>query len=66
MIDIYDAIRDRENQVPILQKQISTLQEEIKALRIAVRILEGRNANASQEVAASANSSGAEKARVWP
>ena len=65
MIDIYDAIRDRENQVSILHVQISTLQEEIKALRVAARILEGGKAD-PEEVAAGANSSGAEKARDWP
>jgi prefoldin subunit 5 len=66
MIDIYEAIKQRENQLTILQTQISTLQEEIKALRVAARILEGGNASSAGEVTASASSSGAEKTRVWP
>ena len=66
MIDIHEAIKEREKQVTILQTQISTLHGEIKALRLAARILEGGNANAAEEVTANANSSGAEKTRVWP
>jgi len=41
MTDIYDAIKDKENQIAIFQAQLSGLQAEIEALRVASRILEG-------------------------
>jgi len=41
MTNIYDAIRERENQIAIFQAQLSGLQAEIEALRVASRILEG-------------------------
>ncbi|HEY6970407.1 MAG TPA: hypothetical protein VJA94_14455 [Candidatus Angelobacter sp.] len=78
MINIYDAIRERENQTSILQKQISTLQAEIEALRVAIRILEAGSITGSQTIPAggsqtipaavvhAANNPGAEKAGVWP
>ena len=70
MIDIHDAIKERENQVSILHAQISVVQSEIEALRIAARILEGGSLPSSvaipASVQASANSGGAEKTRVWP
>jgi hypothetical protein len=70
MIDIHDAIKDRENQVSILQAQISVVHSEIEALRIAARILEGGSLPSSVAVPAAvqamANSGGAEKTRVWP
>ena len=40
-MNIYDAIKDKENQIAIFQAQISGLQAEIDALRVAARILEG-------------------------
>ena len=49
MISIYDAIRERENQVGILQAQISAVQAEIDALRVAARILEGGNGAAVEQ-----------------
>ena len=75
MINIHDAIRDRENQVSSLQVRISVIQKEIEALRIAIRILEGDSVAAAEPVPAipshvsalAGNSSlGAEKSRVWP
>ena len=69
MVDIYDAIRERENKLTALQAQISTIQTEIKALQIAVRILEGHDAKVSPELTASTASTNyglGEKARVWP
>ena len=70
MINIYDAIKERETQANILQAQISTLQAEIEALRVAIRILEGGNTSISQTVPAAimqaAGNSGAEKIGVWP
>ena len=70
MINIYDAIKERETQANILQAQISTLQAEIEALRIAIRILEGGNIGISQTVPAAimqaAGNSSAEKIGVWP
>jgi len=41
MTNIYDAIREKENQIAIFQAQLSGLQAEIEALRVASRILEG-------------------------
>ncbi|HET6843455.1 MAG TPA: hypothetical protein VFK06_17515 [Candidatus Angelobacter sp.] len=40
MNSIYDAIRERENQIAALQAQISDIQIEIEALRVAARIME--------------------------
>ena len=41
MNNIYDAIKEKENQIAIFQAQISGLNAEIEALRVAARILEG-------------------------
>jgi len=41
MTNIYDVIKEKENQIAIFQAQISGLQAEIDALRVAARILEG-------------------------
>ena len=70
MNNIYDAIKEKENQIAIFQAQISGLNAEIDALRVAARILEGGGVGASESprpvpVPASANG-GAEKKRVWP
>jgi hypothetical protein len=43
MISIYDAVKERENQIAVFQAQISGLQAEVDALRVAARILEGSN-----------------------
>ena len=48
MINIHDAIKARENQITSLQMQISVVQKEIEALRIAVRILERDSIVASE------------------
>ena len=40
MNSIYDAIRERENQIAAFQAQISEIQIEMEALRVALRILE--------------------------
>lgn len=45
MTNIYDAIKEKENQIAIFQAQISGLQAEIEALRVAARILEGGGGN---------------------
>ncbi|HEV3036233.1 MAG TPA: hypothetical protein VHA33_00340 [Candidatus Angelobacter sp.] len=71
MTNIYDAIKEKENQIAIFQAQISGLQAEIEALRVAARILEGGSAmssEANRPVAVQSNSAsaGAEKKRVWP
>jgi hypothetical protein len=74
MTNIYDAIKEKENQIAIFQAQVSGLQAEIEALRIAARILEGGNVGpsmATSEVARpvavpSAAAIGADKKRVWP
>ncbi len=71
MNNIYDAIKDKENQIAIFQAQISGLQAEIEALRVAARILEGGSSGTTEAprpvaVQSSAASVGAEKKRVWP
>lgn len=68
MTNIYDAIKEKENQIAIFQAQISGLQAEIEALRVAARILEGGGAAESgRPVAVPANANGgSEKKRVWP
>lgn len=72
MNNIYDAIKEKENQIAIFQAQISGLQAEIEALRVAARILEGGSApssEAARPVAVQTNggTGSAEKSkRVWP
>jgi hypothetical protein len=71
MTNIYDAIKEKENQIAIFQAQISGLQAEIEALRVAARILEGGGnpAEAARPVAVQAAvAAGADKSkqRVWP
>lgn len=70
MINIYDAIKERENQTSILQSQISRLQAEIEALQVAIRILEGGSITGSQTIPAgimhAANNPGVEKVAAWP
>jgi hypothetical protein len=69
MTNIYDVIKEKENQIAIFQAQISGLQAEIEALRVAVRILEGGSrAEIARPVAVqSAATAGADKEkRVWP
>lgn len=70
MTNIYDAIKEKENQIAIFQAQISGLQAEIEALRVAARILEGggtpeqaRPVAVQPAVAAGGDKS---KQRVWP
>ena len=70
MTNIYDAVKEKENQIAIFQAQISGLQAEIEALRVAARILEGGSVGPSEParpvaVQASPNG-GADKKRVWP
>jgi hypothetical protein len=71
MTNIYDAIKEKENQIAIFQAQISGLQAEIEALRVAARILEGGGAGSSEAarpvaVQSTAAAAGADKKRVWP
>jgi hypothetical protein len=74
MNNIYDAIKDKENQISIFQAQISGLQAEIEALRVAARILEGGStagsmAEPARPVAVQSTATvaaGADKKRVWP
>jgi hypothetical protein len=71
MNNIYDAIKEKENQIAIFQAQISGLNAEIEALRVAARILEGGNAQGVPEsarpVAVQTSSNGGDKTkRVWP
>ena len=41
MASIYDLIKEKENQIAIFQAELSGLQAEIAALRVAARIIEG-------------------------
>jgi hypothetical protein len=74
MNNIYDAIKEKENQIAIFQAQISGLQAEIEALRVAARILEGGSGVAATDAArpvavqtAAAGANGSDKTkRVWP
>ena len=74
MTNIYDAIKEKENQISIFQAQISGLQAEIEALRVAARILEGSSAGAAGTadaarpvaVQSAAVNGGDKTKRVWP
>ncbi|HMC29222.1 MAG TPA: hypothetical protein VKL99_00195 [Candidatus Angelobacter sp.] len=70
MTNIYDAIKEKENQIAIFQAQISGLQAEIEALRVAARILEGGAVGATEAarpVAVQSTANGGDKTkRVWP
>jgi hypothetical protein len=70
MTNIYDAIKEKENQIAIFQAQISGLQAEIDALRVAARILEGGGpgpVETARPVAVQATVNGGDKTkRVWP
>ncbi|HEU4416178.1 MAG TPA: hypothetical protein VFT65_15430 [Candidatus Angelobacter sp.] len=72
MTNIYDAIKEKENQIAIFQAQISGLQAEIEALRVAARILEGGQAGTNEAarpvaVQTASASNGSDKTkRVWP
>lgn len=71
MTNIYDAIKEKENQIAIFQAQISGLQAEIEALRVAARILEGGSAGATEAarpvaVQPVAANGGDKTKRVWP
>lgn len=72
MNNIYDAIKEKENQIAIFQAQISGLQAEIEALRVAARILESGGGvatpDAARPVAVQTNgaAAGDKSKRVWP
>ncbi len=69
MTNMYDAIKEKENQIAIFQAQISGLQAEIEALRVAARILEGGGASETARPVAVQTpvAAGADKnKRVWP
>jgi hypothetical protein len=73
MTNIYDAIKEKENQIAIFQAQVSGLQAEIDALRVAARILEGGSvvpsgapSEVARPVAVPSAANGADKKRVWP
>lgn len=69
MTNIYDAIKEKENQIAIFQTQISGLQAEIEALRVAARIIEGGSgleAVRPVSVQMSVPAGGDKKKRLWP
>jgi hypothetical protein len=69
MTNLYDAIKEKENQIAIFQAQISGLQAEIEALRVAARILEGgAGAEMARPVAVQTPvaAGGDKNKKVWP
>jgi hypothetical protein len=69
MANIWDMIKEKENQMAIFQAEISGLQAEIEALRLAARIMAGgmgvetvRPVAAQTAVAAD----GDKRKRMWP
>jgi len=69
MTDIYDAIKDKENQIAIFQAQLAGLQAEIEALRVASRILEGGSGVGTAgpaEVQTPVAAGGGKSKRFWP
>ena len=69
MTNIYDVIKEKENQIAIFHTQISGLQAEIEALRVAARILEGGSGVEAARpvvVQAPAAAGGDKNKRAWP
>jgi len=67
MTSIYDMIQEKENEMAILREQVSGLQAEIEALRLAAGILEGRiGAQTAGPVAVRTAAPGDKNRRVWP
>ena len=69
MTSIYDAIKEKENQIALFHAQISGLQAEIEALRVAARILEGGSGlEAPRPVAVQTPvaAGGDKNKRAWP
>jgi hypothetical protein len=69
MTNIWDVIKEKEKQMAIFQAEISGLQAEIEALRVAARIMEGgmgvetpRPVAVQTPVAAD----GDKRKRMWP
>jgi hypothetical protein len=69
MTNIYDVIKEKENQIAIFQAEISGLQAEVEALRVASRILEGGSGvETARPVAVQtpAAADGDKRKRMWP
>jgi len=70
MTSIQDLINEKENQLAIFQNEISGLQAEIEALRIAVQIIErGQGVETAGPVAVPtpvAAGGDKKKKRLWP
>ena len=69
MTNIYDVIKEKENQIATFHAQISGLQAEIEALRVAARILEGVNGSERDRPVAVQTpivAAGDKKRSVWP
>jgi hypothetical protein len=69
MTNIYDAIKEKEDQIAIFQAQISDLQAEIEALRVAARVMQGGGglvAARPPAVQTPVAAGGHKNRRVWP
>ena len=70
MTNIYDPMKEKGKQIAIFQAQISGLQAELEALRVAARILNGGGgiAKTARPVPVPATVAAADqsKQRVWP
>jgi hypothetical protein len=69
MTNVWDTIKEKENQLAIFQAHISGLQAEIEALRVAARIMEGGiGAQTARPVAVQVPvaADGDKRKRMWP
>ena len=69
MTNIWEVIKEKEKQMAIFQAQISGLQAEIEALRVAARIMEGGvGVEAARPVAVQTPvaADGDKRKRMWP
>ena len=69
MANLYALIKEKENQLAIFQAELSGLQAEVAALRVAARIIEGGigiEAARPAAVQTPAAAAGDKNKRLWP